>query len=44
VDLYANCFVRRDKGSHSSSNAAPAEAPPPGLRFSDMKRQDREGR
>jgi hypothetical protein len=43
VDVYANCFVRRDKGSHASSNAA-AEAPPPGLRFSDMKRQDTEGR
>jgi transposase InsO family protein len=43
VDVYANCFVRRDKSSHASQGGAAAGAPPPGLRFSDMKRQDREG-
>jgi len=38
VDLYANCFVKRDRPS------APSDAPPPGLKLSDMKRDDAEGR
>ncbi len=38
VDLYANCFVKRDRAT------APPDAPPPGLKLSDMKRDDAEGR
>ncbi len=44
VDLYANCFVKRDRSSNGLSASAPPEAPPPGLRLSDMKRDEEEGR
>jgi hypothetical protein len=38
VDVYANCFVKRDRP------AAPADAPPPGLKLADLTRDDEEGR
>jgi hypothetical protein len=49
VDLYANCFVKRDRPSNGLTastppDAPPPDAPPPGLRLSDMKRDDEEGR
>jgi transposase InsO family protein len=44
VDLYANCFVKRDRPSNALSASAPPDAPPPGLRLSDMKRDEEEGR
>jgi hypothetical protein len=43
VDLYANCFVKRDRPSNGLTTQAPPDAPPPGLRLSDLKR-DEEGR
>lgn len=43
VDLYANCFVKRDRSSNALSVSAPPDAPPPGLRLSDMKRDEEEG-
>lgn len=44
VDLYANCFVKRDRSTNGLSASAPPDAPPPGLRLSDMKRDEEEGR
>lgn len=44
VDLYANCFVKRDRPSNGLTASTPPDAPPPGLRLSDMKRDDEEGR
>lgn len=45
VDLYANCFVKRDRsGSGGLSASSPPDAPPPGLRLSDLTRDDEEGR
>lgn len=44
VDVYANCFVKRDRPSNGLAASTPPEAPPPGLRLSDMKRDDEEGR
>ncbi len=45
VDLYANCFVRRER---PSQDLAPSEPPPPpasGLKLSDLaRRTDQEGR
>ena len=38
VDVYANCFVKRDKPSTGLATLTPPDAPPPGLRLSDMKR------
>lgn len=43
VDLYANAFVRRDKGGHRLDVSAPPDAPPAGLRLADFQR-DEEGR
>lgn len=39
VDLYANCFVKRDNSTAQPHSVAP-ESPPPGLRFSDLKRDE----
>lgn len=43
VDVYANAFVRRDRRGHGLEPSSPPEAPPPGLRLADLKR-DEEGR
>ena len=43
VDVYANCFVKRDRPTNGLTTSAPPDAPPPGLRLSDMKRDDEEG-
>lgn len=40
VDVYANCFVKRDRPSNGLTTSTPPDAPPPGLRLSDMKRDD----
>jgi hypothetical protein len=44
VDVYANCFVKRDRPSNGLTASTPPDAPPPGLRLSDMKRDDEGGR
>lgn len=44
VDVYANCFVKRDRPSNGLTASTTPDAPPPGLRLSDMKRDDEEGR
>ena len=44
VDVYANCFVKRDRPSNGLSASTPPETPPPGLRLSDLKRDDEGGR
>lgn len=44
VDLYANCFVKRDRPSSGLSASTPPEAPPAGLRLADLDRDDKEGR
>jgi transposase InsO family protein len=44
VDVYANAFVRRDRGGHGLEPSTPPEAPPPGLRLSDLKKRDEEER
>ena len=41
VDLYANCFVKRDRPANGLSPSTPPEAPPAGLRLSDLQRDDR---
>jgi hypothetical protein len=38
VDVYASCFVKRDRP------AAPTDAPPPGLTLSALQRDGEEGR
>jgi transposase InsO family protein len=43
VDLYANCFVKRDRSTASLAASTTPETPPPGLSFTDMKRNE-EGR
>jgi transposase InsO family protein len=43
VDVYANCFVKRDRPSNGLTTEAPPDSPPPGLRLSDLK-PDEEGR
>jgi transposase InsO family protein len=43
VDVYANCFVKRDRPSNGLVAEAPPDAPPPGLRLSDLK-GDEEGK
>jgi putative transposase len=40
VDVYANCFVKRDRPSNSLAASTPPDGPPPGLRLSDMKCDD----
>ena len=37
VDVYANCFVKRDRPSNGLTTEAPPDSPPPGLRLSDLK-------
>jgi putative transposase len=36
VDLYANCFVKRDRPSRTLCASTPPEAPPAGLRLSQL--------
>jgi hypothetical protein len=40
VDLYANCFVKRDRPGSGLSPSMPPEPPPPALRLSDLRRDD----
>lgn len=42
VDLYANCFVKRDRSGNGLSPSTPPDAPPPGLRLADLTRDDDE--
>jgi len=44
VDVYANCFVKRERPSRSLTPSAAAPPPPPGLRLSDLGSKDEEGR
>lgn len=38
VDLYANCFARRDKGGHAvEASTPPPPPPPPGLRLAGLR-------
>ena len=37
VDLYANCFVRRDHGTKLLTPQTPAGHPPPGLPLRHLK-------
>jgi transposase InsO family protein len=43
VDVFANCFVKRERNSHQLQTSAPPDAPPPGLRYSSLKRDGEEG-
>lgn len=43
VDLYANCFVKRDRPSRTLTPSAPPEAPPAGLRLSELAQPDVHG-
>jgi transposase InsO family protein len=46
VDLYANCFVKRDHARSSLDPAAPPASPPSGLKLSDLAKtaKNEEGR
>lgn len=48
VDLYANCFVRRDRPSRTLSTSQAPSPPPAGLRLAELRqrraRDDEEGR
>jgi hypothetical protein len=45
VDVYANCFVKRERPSRALSSQEPPAVPPPGLKLSDLNRNDNgEGR
>lgn len=37
VDLYANCFVKRDRAGHALVPSSGPDAPPPGLRLSALR-------
>lgn len=43
VDVYANCFVKRNRSTTGLTASTPPDAPPPGLKLSDLKRDDEEG-
>jgi transposase InsO family protein len=43
VDVYANCFVKRERSGHRLETSAPPDAPPPGLRYSAFRRHEEEG-
>jgi transposase InsO family protein len=43
VDLYANCFVKRQRNGRTLEASAPPEAPAPGLRLSGLKDGHEEG-
>jgi transposase InsO family protein len=40
VDVYANCFVKRDRSSNGLAAEAPPDAPPPGLRLAELRRNE----
>jgi putative transposase len=42
VNVYANAFVKRDRAGHRLEPSAPPDAPPPGLRYSGLKRDEEE--
>lgn len=44
VDVYANCFVKRERPSRTLTPSTPPEAPPPGLRLSQTISHDDKGR
>jgi putative transposase len=45
VDLYANCFVRRERPSQDLAPSDPPPSPPSGLKLSDLaRRSNEEGR
>lgn len=37
VDVYANCFVKRDRPTRTLAASTPPDAPPPGLRMSSLR-------
>lgn len=41
VNAYANCFVRRERPSRTLSSSTPPEAPPAGLRLSELGKEGR---
>ena len=43
VDVYANCFVKRDHTTKALHPSEPAEAPPPGMRLSDFDFDEGDG-
>jgi hypothetical protein len=36
VNVYANCFVKRERNTRQLETSAPPDAPPPGLRYSSL--------
>ena len=40
VDLYANCFVKRQRPSHTPVTETPPEPPAPGLSLRDLNNTD----
>ena len=42
VDVYANCFVRRDHDSKILKPTSPPRTPPAGLRLRDLRKRDEE--
>jgi hypothetical protein len=43
VNVYANCFVKRERPGRRLETSAPPDAPPPGLRYSGLQRDGEEG-
>jgi hypothetical protein len=43
VDVYANCFVKRDHTTKALHPSEPAETPPPGMRLSDFDFDEGDG-
>lgn len=41
VDVYGNCFVKRDPSSRGLAAGTPAEPPAPGLRLRDLDKEER---
>ena len=40
VNVYANCFVKRERSGQRLEASAPPDAPPPGLRYSTLPRDE----
>jgi hypothetical protein len=40
VDVSANCFVKRARSGPRLEASAPPDAPPPGLRYSSLPREE----